>query len=108
MVVNDLSQHRHARFESRLLIGFVEKARIREARPYHALVAFDDIFWIGKAHIAYDQKLVDELARAIEQREIFLVLSHREHKAFGRNSKERAFEFSGICGWPFDQRCDFL
>ncbi len=58
--------------------------------------------------VADQQEAVPELAVAIGQREVFLVLLHRQDQAFLRHGEERAIERAGVDGRPFDQRGDFV
>jgi hypothetical protein len=65
-VVDHLGEFRHACLEPGLAVLVVEKARILQARPDHALVAADDMAWIGHLHVGNDEELRLQPARLVE------------------------------------------
>ena len=85
VVIDHACELRHALFQPLLAVLLVEKARILQARPDHALVAFDDILRVGEAHVADDEEFVGQFPGGVEQRKIFLVLPHGEDQAFLRH-----------------------
>ncbi len=108
VVIDDLRETRHARFQLRLAVLVVEKARVFEARTDHALVAADDVAWIGHDHVRHDEEFRQQLARGIEEREILLVLPHREDEALLRDFEEPGFELADVDRGVLDQRGDLV
>ena len=58
IMINNVFQLRQTAFQRRLLVLFVEKFRIRQTRPQHALVAVDDVAGVGGLQIGNQQKAV--------------------------------------------------
>src|SRR5213594_4096926 len=108
VVVDDAGELWHARFEPELAVLVVEEASILEARPHHALVAADDRKRVGELHVRDDEELRQELPRRVEQREIFLVLPHREDQAFLRHLEVRRVESPHVNARQLHQRGDFV
>src|SRR5262249_42692189 len=108
VVVDDLAEERYALFEARLAVLVEEEARILQARAHHALVAADDVARIGDLHVRDDQEFRRELARAVEQREVLLVLPHREDQALGWHGEKCAIEFAHVHARVLDQRRDLI
>ena len=86
----------------------VEKFRIAQPRAQHALVAMDNVAWVGGLQIGHQQKAVHQLAVFIQQREIFLVLLHGQNQAFLRHSKKMRFKFRLQNNGVFHQRGYFV
>ncbi len=108
-VMHDAGEARHARFQSRLAVLVVEKLRVREARPQHALVAVRDFPRLLRLEVGHEQEAGEELpGRLLAQRHVLLVALHREHEAFLRHVEELAPEFARVHGRPFDQRGDLV
>ena len=96
---------RSTRSASRTLRSWSKKKRASASRaPQHALVALDDRRGLLRLEIADDQEPVDQLAGTVGQREVLLVLLHRQDEAFLRHFEERVVERAGVDGGPFDQR----
>ena len=77
-MIDHARELRHARLQAQLPILVVEEARILEPRPHDALVPGDDMARVGDRHVRDDEKARQQMAGAVEQREVFLVLPHRE------------------------------
>ena len=52
--------------------------------------------------------MIFELARTVEQREVFLIRLHRQNQAFLRHGEEFGFELANVNGRPFHQRVHFI
>ena len=76
IMINNVFQIWQAAFQRRFLVLLVEKFRIAQPRAQHALVAVDDVAWVGGLQIRNQQKAVHQLAVFIQQWEIFLILLH--------------------------------
>ena len=107
-MIDHAREVRHACFQASLAVLVVEKARVLEARPHDPLVAGDDVARIVHAHIGDDEKAREEVALAVEQREILLVLPHRQDQALGRHLEKGGVEAAGIDLRVFDERRDFV
>jgi hypothetical protein len=55
-------------------------------------------------HVGDDQEAVQQLAAAVEQREVLLVLLHGQDQALLRHVEVFGFECADIDDRPFDQR----
>ena len=108
IMINNVFQFWQAAFQRRLLVLLVEKFRITQPRPQHALVAVDDVAGVGGLQIGHQQKAVHQLAVFIQQREIFLVLLHGQNQAFLRHGKEMRFKFRLQNNGVFHQRGYFV
>ncbi len=85
-VINNVRQSGHAALERLLAILIVEKLGIGQPRAHDARVAgANRSAAIGRLDIRHQQEAIGELARAIVQREILLVLLHRQQQALGRH-----------------------
>ena len=107
-MVHHLAQPRNPRFQAFLAVLVVEKPRIVQPRPHHALVAADDVRRIGDLHVADDQEVVGEFAGAVEQRKVFLVLAHGQDQTFLRHFEEVRVECAYVYRRMFDQCGDFV
>jgi hypothetical protein len=74
-----------ARGEAVLAVLVVEEAGIGEARAHDALVAAGRCAGSSTCMLETIRKLVEQLAAAIEQREVLLVLLHGQDQAFLRH-----------------------
>ena len=108
VVVDDFAKERHARFEAGLAVLRVKEPRVFEARTHHALVAADNVLRVGHVHVRHDQEFRQQLAGRVEQREVFLVLPHREDQALLRNLEELGVERADVHGRVLDQGRDFI
>jgi hypothetical protein len=63
---------------------------------------------IGELHIGNDEELREQLARAVEEREVLLVLPHRQDQAFLRHGEERRVEAADVDAGVLDQRGHFV
>ncbi|CWP70427.1 Uncharacterised protein [Neisseria meningitidis] len=108
VVVHHVCQLGQAAFQSRFLVLFVEELGIRQARAQDAFVASDDVRRIFGLQVGNQQEAVHQLAVLVEQREVFLVLLHRQNQAFLRHGEEvflkTGFQNNGV----FDQRGYFV
>jgi hypothetical protein len=115
-VVDHLVEPGHAGFQRLLAVLVEEELGVGQARPHHALVAFDDAAGIGRRDVADDQELVRQPApagtdgprRHVEQREVLLVGLHRQDQAFLGHRQEFGLETAGEHVRPFDQRGHFI
>ena len=82
----------------------VEELRVGEPRPQHPLVAVHDVMRVRDRHVRDDQKPVREPSLAVHEREVLLVLLHREHQAFLRHFQERLLEMRLVHRRELDQR----
>ena len=108
IVINDFCQPRHTGFQPFFAILVVEKPGIFQPRTDHALVAADDVRRVGNLHIADDQKTIGQFSGTIEQRKVFLVLTHGQDQAFGGYFEKIRIESADIHRRMFDQRRDFI
>ncbi len=107
-VIDDLLEQRNSLLQGLLAVLVIEEAGILQPRPHHALVAVDDVARIGELHVGDDEEFSGQLARAVEEREILLVLPHGEDEALLRHLQIHLVEFSRIDGRIFDQRGDLV
>ncbi len=104
VVIDDGPEPFDAVGEADLAVLVEEEAGVGQARAQHALVALDDRRGILRLDVADDEEAMDESAAGVGQREIFLVLLHRQDQALLRNLEECPIEGSRVDRGPFDQR----
>ena len=85
-----------------------EETRVGKPRSQHALVAAHDRARVLCRQIADHQEAVRQHAARVGEREILLVLLHRQDQAFLRHGEEFRIERAGVDGGPFDQRGHFV
>src|SRR6185437_3215980 len=99
VVIDDAAQALDTRRERLPAVLVVEEFRVSKPRAQHALVAADDRRRILARDVAHEQEAVDELSVHIGEREILLVLLHRQDQALLRDSEkggiERPFNTAG-------------
>ena len=108
VVINDGLEPVDAIGQPDLAVLVEEEAGVGQARAQHAFVALDDRGGILRFDVAYDEEAMDQPAFGVGQREIFLVLLHRQDQALLRNLEECPIEGSRVDGGPFDQRRHFV
>ena len=108
VVIDDAAQALDTRRERLPAVLVVEEFRVRKSRAQHALVAVDDRRSILAGDVAHEQEAGDELAVRIGEREILLVLLHRQDQALLRDGEKRGIERPFVHGGPFDERGDFV
>ena len=94
--------------ERDLAILVVEELRVGQPRAQHALVAADDQRGVVGLDVRHDQEAFDDRPGRVGQREVFLVLLHRQDQAFLRDVKERRIERAAIDGRPLHESRDFV
>ena len=62
IMINNVFQLGQTAFQRRFLVLLVEKLRIAQPRAQHALVAMDNVAWVGGLQIGHQQKAVHQLA----------------------------------------------
>ena len=85
-----------------------EEARIGQPRPHHTRIAADDGAGIRGVDVRDQQETVQQAPGRALQREVLLVLLHRQDQALRRHLEKRLLEPRLIDHRPFDQRGDFL
>jgi hypothetical protein len=86
-----------------------KKKRASASRgPHDALVARHDVGGVREAHVRDDQETVRQPAAGVEQREVLLVLPHRQDEAFLRHGEEGFLELARVHRREFHQRGDFV
>ena len=108
VVIDHRRQARQAGLELLLLVLLEEEARVRQARAHHAGVAGDDVARVGHPHVGDDQEAVEQLAGAVEEREVLLVGAHGQDQAFLRHGEEFGLEFAHVHRRVLDQRGDLV
>ena len=104
VVVDDGVEAGQPRLELRLAVLVVEEPRVGEPGAQHALVAADDRGGILGGEVRHDEEAGLEPSRRVDQREVLLVLLHRQDQALLRHGEERAVERAGVDDRPLDQR----
>ena len=94
VVINHLGQPRHAGLQRFLAVLIEEEFGIRQARAHHALVALNHRARVRRTDVADHEELVRQLARCVQQGEVFLIGLHREDEAFLRHFKELLFKLA--------------
>ena len=100
---------RGTRASSRILRSWSKKnrasaSRARSTRSLPSMIARGS----RGLEVADDEEARDELAVGVGQREVLLVLLHRQDQAFLRDREERGIERALVDGRPFDQRGHFV
>ena len=108
VVIDNATKLLDTRSECRLAVLIEEETRIGQPRPHDARVTGNDVDRIVHLHVRNDEEFVEQLARRIEQREIFLVLLHGQDQAFLRHFEIFSLELANIDHRPFNQRSDFV
>ena len=108
VVIDHIAQLGDTRSKGFLTVLREEEAGIRQTWTHNTLVATDDVLRIGHLHIRHNQELVAQLAGAIEQREVLLVLLHGQNQTLLRHFQKLWFEFADVNDGPFNQRGDFV
>ncbi len=108
VVVDHLAQAIDARGQRFLAILVEEELGIGQARAHHALVAAGHKAGVFGADVAHYQELVGQLARSVEQREVFLVGLHREDEALLRHVEKLWLKSADEHVGALDQRGDFV
>ena len=108
VVVDDAAQPVDARGERLPAILVEEELRVGEPRAQHALVAGDDRRGIVRLEVATSRKRWLSLPSRVGEREVFLVLLHRQDQALLRHREERRIEAARVDDRPLDQRRDLV
>jgi uncharacterized Rossmann fold enzyme len=85
VVVDHRAETDDPRREAVLAVLVVEEAGVRQTWAHDALVAADDRGRVVDLHVGDDQEAVQQLAAAVEQREVLLVLLHGQDQALLRH-----------------------
>ena len=107
-MVHDVRQLRYACLKPDFAILVVEEARVLQARTNHALVAADDMPRVVDDHVGDDEEARQQMAFAVEEREVLLVLPHGEDQALRRHLEEGAVEAAAVDLRELDERRHFI
>ena len=95
-------------FQLLLLVLLEEELGVGEARTHHFLITGNDLRRIFAFDVGHGDKARQQLAVAIEQAEIFLVVLHGGDQRFLRHVEEAFLEGADQRHRPFDQGADFI
>ncbi len=109
VVIDDRGEARHARLEPHLAVLVEEEPGIGEPRPQHPLVAVDDRARDPRvSRLLTTRKRGTSLPSRLGEREVLLVLLHRQDEALLRHREERRIERAFVHGRRFDERRHFV
>ncbi|CQQ36375.1 Uncharacterised protein [Salmonella enterica subsp. enterica serovar Typhimurium str. DT104] len=95
-------------FQTFFTVGIEEEFSICQTRTHHFLVTGDNLGRIFRLDVGDEDKVRQQLARVVINREILLVALHGVHQRFGRHGEEFLFEFRRQYHRPFHQRSYFF
>ena len=104
VVIDDGGEALDARRQRGLAVLIEEELRVGEPRAQHTLVALHDRLRLLCGQVADQQEAVRQPSLRIREREILLVLLHRQDQALLRDLEECPIEGTGVDHGPFDQR----
>ncbi|ABX23777.1 hypothetical protein SARI_03983 [Salmonella enterica subsp. arizonae serovar 62:z4,z23:-] len=108
LLEQDGLQTRKMVFQAFFAVSIEEELSIRQAWTHYFLVTGNDLLRVCRLNVGDEDKVRQQLARVIINREILLVALHGVHQRFGRHSEEFFFEFRRQYHRPFHQRGDFF
>ena len=85
------------------LVGLPKETRIVETGSQHAFVSVPDNAVGIAVGIQDRQKMREQLAAGVLDREIFLVIAHHRDQDFLRQLQKFGIETSQNCRWPLGQ-----
>jgi len=108
VVIDDFAQAFDTRGQCFFAVLVEEEFGIGQARAHDPLVATDHRAGVVGADVADHQELVGQLARGVEQGEVFLVGLHGQDEALLRHVEELLLEFADQHVGTLDQGSDFV
>ena len=101
-------QTRQVIFQTFFTVGVEEEFSIGQTRTNHLLVTGDDLLRIFGLDVGYEDKVRQQFAGIVVDREVLLVALHGVNQRFGRHREEFFFELRRQHHRPFHQRGDFF
>ena len=101
-------QTRQIIFKTFFTVGIEEELSIRQTRTHDFLVTGNNLGRIFRLDVGHEDKVRQQLARVVVNREVLLVALHGVNQRFGRYRKEFLFELRGQHHRPFHQGSDFF
>ncbi len=108
VVVNDVRQTREAALECLPAILVIEELRISQPCAHDPCVAGHDRLGIVGIDVRHQQEAVDQRTPLALEREVLLVLLHRQDQALLWHQQKFRIEVGRVHRGPFDERRDFV
>ena len=96
-------QTRKVIFQTFFTVGIEEELSVRQTRTHHFFVTGNNLGRIFRFDVGDEDKIRQQLARVVVNREVLLVPFHGVNQRFGRHRKEFFFELRGEDHRPFNQ-----
>ncbi|CDN41610.1 hypothetical protein BN871_AI_01210 [Paenibacillus sp. P22] len=107
-VIDDIFQLAESFGDRQLLVFVIEELRVGQAGSEHLLVAFGDVHERDGIPVAHRHEVGQQLAAAVQHREVALMLPHRGDQHLLRNFQEGGVERPEQHGRRFDEEQHFL